>query len=88
MRLRDVAERVGITERAVQRIISELEEARFLTRIKDGRRNCYEIHPDRALRHPVEGHCSVRDLLDLVQDRKRRAIRSRSDLLNSVLTKE
>lgn len=86
IRLRDVAERVGITERAVQRIISDLEEERFLTRIKDGRRNCYELHPDRSLRHAVEGHCSVRDLLELVQDRMRNAGRSRSESLDPVLT--
>ena len=67
MRLRDIADRVGITERAVQRIITDLEEAGFLTRIKDGRRNCYEIHPDQALRHPIEGHRTVRDLIDLVR---------------------
>ena len=84
MRLRDVAERVGITERAVQRIISDLEEARFLTRIKDGRRNCYELHPDRSLRHAIEGHCSVRDLLDLIHDRKRKASRSPSDSSDAV----
>lgn len=87
-RLRDIADRVGITERAVLRIVTELEEAGFLTRLKEGRRNCYEIHPDRALRHAIESHCSVRDLLDLVRDRKRRTIRSRSDLLNPVFTEE
>lgn len=67
MRLRDIANRVGITERAVQRIVTDLEEAGLLTRIKDGRRNCYEIHPDQALRHPIEGHRMVRDLIDLVR---------------------
>ena len=66
LRLRDVAERVGITERAVQRIVSELEEEGVLTRIRDGRRNRYVIHRERPLRHPVESHRTVGDLLSLV----------------------
>jgi predicted transcriptional regulator len=64
-RLRDVAVEVGITERAVQRIVTDLETAGVLTRIREGRRNRYEIHPDLPLRHPVEGHRTVRDLLAL-----------------------
>jgi predicted transcriptional regulator len=66
LRLRDVAERVGITERAVQRIVSELEEAGYITRSRNGRRNLYEVHPDRPLRHPIEAHRDVSALLDLV----------------------
>ena len=67
LRLRDVAERVGITERAVQRIVADLEEAEILTRIRDGRRNRYEVHAGKPLRHPVEGHCTVQDLLSIVE---------------------
>ena len=63
-RMRDVAERVGITERAVQRIVSELEAAGYLERIREGRRNRYEVHEDLPLRHPVEGH---RDLSALIK---------------------
>jgi predicted transcriptional regulator len=66
LRLRDVAERVGITERAVQRIVSELEDAGYITRSRNGRRNLYEVHPDRPLRHPIESHRDVSSLLDLV----------------------
>ena len=62
-RLRDVAQQVGITERAVQRIVSELEHANVLTRIRDGRRNRYELHLDRPLRHPLEAHRKIGDLL-------------------------
>ena len=51
MRLRDVALKVGITERAVQRIVAELEEGGVLTRIRDGRRNHYEINREARLRH-------------------------------------
>ncbi len=67
LRLRDVAERVGITERAVQRIVADLEEASILTRSRDGRRNRYEVHASRSLRHAVEAHCTVDDLLKLVE---------------------
>jgi predicted transcriptional regulator of viral defense system len=53
-RLRDVAERVGITERTALRVVTHLEEAGILTRVKVGRRNSYVIDPDKRLRHPIE----------------------------------
>lgn len=57
MRLRDVAEQVGVTERAAQRIVSDLVEAGYLERERSGRRNVYRVRPDQPLRHPVEtGH--------------------------------
>lgn len=62
-RVRDVADRVGITERAVQKILHDLEAAGVLIRHRDGRRNHYEVHLDRPLRHPVEAHCTLRELL-------------------------
>ncbi|MEM1355315.1 MAG: winged helix-turn-helix domain-containing protein [Planctomycetota bacterium] len=67
LRLREVAERVGITERAVQKIVAELEEGGVLIREKVGRRNRYRIREGKRLRHPVEGHRKVRDLLDMVR---------------------
>jgi Mn-dependent DtxR family transcriptional regulator len=67
LRLRDVAERVGVTERAVQGIVSDLEEAGYLTRHRTGRQNVYEIDGDRPMRHPVEAHQTVRDLIDLMK---------------------
>jgi predicted transcriptional regulator len=67
LRLRDVAERVGITERAVQRIVADLEEAGIITRNRDGRRNRYEVHAGQPLRHAVEAHCTVSDLLKMVE---------------------
>lgn len=69
VRVRDLADRVGITERAVQRIVSELEEAGYLTRDRDGRRNVYEVRRDQPLRHPIERHRSVDSLIALVEDR-------------------
>ncbi|MGF1507975.1 MAG: helix-turn-helix transcriptional regulator [Myxococcota bacterium] len=65
-RLRDVAEQVQITERAAQRIVRELEEDGYLEVVKSGRRNTYRINPRLALRHPVEEHCSVADLLGVI----------------------
>lgn len=64
--LREVATRVGITERAVQRIIADLEEAGFIEREKVGRQNRYRIRTDSALRHPIEAHCTIGDLVGLI----------------------
>ena len=66
MLMRDVATAVGITERAVQRIVAELEADGYLVRTRDGRRNRYEIRPKMALRHPIEKHETVASLLALV----------------------
>ena len=63
LRIRDLAARVGITERAVQRIISDLEEAGYLTHEREGRRNLYRVRGNRPLRHPVEAHQTVAALL-------------------------
>jgi DNA-binding transcriptional regulator PaaX len=62
-RIRDVADAVGITERAAQRIVAELEEAGYLVRERSGRRNRYTLHPDMPLRHPLEGGHSIGELL-------------------------
>jgi DNA-binding MarR family transcriptional regulator len=67
-RIRDLADRVGITERAVQRIIFELEEAGYLAHERDGRRNIYRVRPTLPLRHPVERKSRVAALLALGED--------------------
>lgn len=64
--LREVALSVGITERAVLRIVAELEESGYLKRHRNGRQNIYEIHPEKPLRHPIESHCAIGDLLDII----------------------
>ena len=66
LRMRDVAQMVGITERAVQRIVKELMEAGVLEVEKDGRRNHYRICHDVPLRHPLESHRTVGHLLRAV----------------------
>jgi len=68
MVLKDIAVRVGITERAVQNIISELSEEGFLERVKVGRVNNYKLFLEQPLRHPIESHRSVGDLVRLVRD--------------------
>jgi DNA-binding MarR family transcriptional regulator len=62
-RLRDITGRVGITERAVRRIIDELVEGGYVSRSREGRRNVYVVHGEKALRHPMEQHKSVRAML-------------------------
>lgn len=64
--LREVAMRVGITERAVQRIVQDLEEQGFLSREKVGRKNRYEVRTTESLRHPIESHRKIGDLLKLI----------------------
>ena len=58
-----MADCVGITERAAHRIVCELEEAGYLTRRREGRRNVYEVHPERELPHELERGARVEDLL-------------------------
>ena len=70
-RLREIAGCVGVTERAAQRIVGELCEAGYVSRRRVGRRNTYEVHPDRSLRDPlVDGH-NVGDLLSGLVDTPR-----------------
>ena len=64
-RLRDLAERAGITERAAQSIVHDLEDAGYVTKQREGRRNSYVLHPDRPFRHPAEAGHDVGELLAL-----------------------
>lgn len=69
MLLKEVAARVGVTERAVLRIVAELEDAGVLQRQREGRRNRYMVIPDAPLRHAVEAHCTVGELLAVINRR-------------------
>jgi len=62
-RMRDVAERVGITERAVQLIVRDLQQAGYLDVKRVGRRNTYSVITGLPLRHPLERHASIGDFL-------------------------
>jgi Mn-dependent DtxR family transcriptional regulator len=66
VRMRDAAERVGITERAVQRIVMELEEAGYVSRVRIGRRNRYAVNGALPLRHPIERHRCIAALIDMI----------------------
>lgn len=65
-RMRDIAAAVGITERAVQRIIAELEEAGYIEHVRRGRRNAYRVHGQLPLRHPIEQHKRISDFIRLI----------------------
>ncbi|QMU76718.1 MarR family transcriptional regulator [Streptacidiphilus sp. PB12-B1b] len=65
-RLRDVAEVCGLTERAVQAIVADLEGAGYLERSRVGRRNHYRVVPDALLRHPAEAGLPVGALLEVL----------------------
>lgn len=64
-RLRDLAVSIGITERAAQSIVNDLEAAGYITRTRVGRRNHYSIDPSRPLRHPADADFGVKGLLAL-----------------------
>ena len=70
VRLRDVAASVGITERSVQMIVADLEDAGYLSRERRGRRNHYSVNSSKHFRHPHEADHNVGELLGLFVDRK------------------
>lgn len=66
VRLREVANEVGITERAVQAIVNDLVAEGYVTRVRLGRRNHYEIDVSSPLRHPMQRALDVGTLLGLL----------------------
>lgn len=67
-RLRDIAESVGITERAAQAIVGDLVEQGYLERIKEGRRNRYLVHAGAPMRHPAAAGHSIGEVLAVLAD--------------------
>ncbi len=67
-RLRDIADAVGITERATHRIVSDLVETGFVDVKREGRCNVYVVHPEKNFRHPVEAHRQVADLIRMIKE--------------------
>ncbi|GAA2347683.1 winged helix-turn-helix domain-containing protein [Streptomyces kunmingensis] len=65
-RVRDIAARCQLTERAVQKIITDLEDGGYLTHTREGRSNLYRVRPDTLLRHPADTPATVADLLALL----------------------
>lgn len=68
LRIRDMADEIGITQRAVQRILAELADEGILTIHKDGRRNHYGINRKSRLRHPLESRHTIGEILDLLAE--------------------
>ncbi len=71
LRVRDIAEKVGITERAVQHIIADLDQSGYLDRVKNGRRNLYQIFSEKNLRHPIESHKDIAGLINFIQEQEK-----------------
>lgn len=70
LRMRDIAERVGITERGTQRIVAELVDAGYLVKTREGRRNRYSLVDDVPLRHPLERTHTIGELLRAVGENR------------------
>ena len=66
IRLKDVADKVGITERSTQRIVADLVDEGYLKLLKAGRRNRYQLRLDLPLRHPIERKNEIGVLLKLL----------------------
>lgn len=77
VRLRDVALIVDITERTAAQIVNELEQAGYLTKTREGRRNQYEVHEDLPLLHPLGRHRTIGDLIRFIQPPSRTPSRRR-----------
>jgi winged helix-turn-helix DNA-binding protein len=75
IRLRDMAQRVGITERAAQRIVGDLVAAGYVSRMRVGRRNEYRVHGELPFRHHIEGPTGVGPLLAVLQTSREEAAR-------------
>jgi hypothetical protein len=67
-RLRDIAERVEVTERRAAQLVRDLEEAGYLTKTRTGRRNRYDVHDELPLRHPQHRHHTVGELIHFLRD--------------------
>lgn len=67
-RLRDIAAIVGVTERTATQIVKDLVAAGYLTKIRDGRRNRYEVHEELPLRHPQHRHHTVGELIRFLEE--------------------
>jgi len=66
LRVRDLAERVGITERAIHRILTDLTRAGYVSSVRAGRRNRYSLDLGRPMRHPLERATRVARLVEVL----------------------
>ena len=70
LRVRDIAAMVGITQRATQAILTDLDEGGFVTRVRRGRRNHYSVNRDANLRHPLVQSVTIGELLDILRSQR------------------
>ena len=77
VRLREIGETVGITERAAHRIVGELEDGGYISRTREGRRNHYTVQTDLPLPDPLASEQKIGDLLAILAGQQRTAGRSR-----------
>jgi DNA-binding transcriptional regulator LsrR (DeoR family) len=70
VRIRDISQKVGITERAAQGILNDLEEGGYVSISRNGRRNHYRVHPDLPFRHPLYRDIEVGQLLNALVSRE------------------
>ena len=70
IKMKEIAKKVDITERAVQNIISDLRKEGYINRERKGRRNKYQINENMNLKHPIEEHKTLADLIKLIYDEK------------------
>jgi DNA-binding IclR family transcriptional regulator len=68
IRISEIADNVGIGERAAQKIVADLVAEGYLVRTKDGRRNRYEVNPRAQLRHPLLADLEIGQLLEVLRD--------------------
>jgi DNA-binding IclR family transcriptional regulator len=69
IRISEIADSVGIGERAAQKIVADLVADSYVVRTKEGRRNRYQINPRARLRHPLFAELEIGPLLDALRDR-------------------
>lgn len=69
---RDLADAIGITERATRKIIADLLEAGYITKRREGRRNRYGVNSDLSLRHPIHSETAIGDFLQVLGWKKRK----------------
>ena len=68
LRIRDLVDLIGITERSVRAIIADLKEGGYITIVKSGRRNEYRINEGMTFRHPAEATYQINELLKIFKD--------------------
>ena len=68
IRMREIADEVGITERAAQRIVGDLVDEGYVARKRVGRRNEYEINTQAKLRHPLSREHAIGEVLTVLRD--------------------